>query len=61
MTDIECLRILLVAMAQCGNTRINTNFVGKEDEYELYLTYDSAVAEDSSGVEVLSILKEDLE
>jgi len=61
MTDIECLRILLTAMSQCGNARLNATYVGQEDEYELYLTYDAAVAEDSQGVEVLVILKEDRE
>jgi len=48
-------------MSQCGNARLNATYVGQEDEYELYLTYDAAVAEDSQGVEVLVILKEDRE
>ena len=51
MDDIECLRILLTAMAQCGNARIATTFCGQEDDYDLYLTYDSAVAENSQGVD----------
>ena len=61
MTDLECLRILLSAMAQCGNSRINANFIGQEDEYELYITYEAAVAEDSTGAEVLVISKDDID
>ena len=61
MTDLECLRILLNAMAQCGNARVNASFAGQEDDYELYLTYDAAVAENSQGLEVLVILKEDVD
>lgn len=57
MDDIDCLRILLTAMAQCGNARIATTFCGQEDDYDLYLTYDSAVAENSQGVEVLVLPK----
>ena len=61
MTDIECLRLLLHAMAQCGNARVHTSFIGQEDEYELYLTYDAAIAEDSQGLEVLVVLKEEVD
>jgi hypothetical protein len=58
MTDLEQLKILLNAIAKT-NLRFNATIIGSEDDYEIFVTYEDVVAENSNGLEVLSVPKED--
>lgn len=58
MSDIEQLQIILKAIAKT-NLRFNATVIGNEDDYEIFVSYEEVVAEDSNGMEVLSVSKED--
>lgn len=58
MSDLEQLKIILKAIAKT-NLRFNATVIGSEDDYEIYVSYEDVVAEDSNGLEVLSVPKED--